>query len=360
MLRKFAFFIAVMMVFVLPVTAQDGAGGLLNPRHITFGPDGSLYITQAGSGGDIEAQGPFGPAFAGASSGVSVIRPDGTQEWLLHSQSSLDWGFGDVLGVHAVYPAENSLWVLFGQGDRRNPFNYALVELDTENNRVLQFVDLYTFEATNNPDGEIIDSNPIDFAVAADGTIYIADAGANSVLKWTQDGGLELFQTWAENNPVPTSVEVDDEGSVYVSFLSSFPYGEGWSSVEKYSAAGELVETMGGLTAVVDLELHDGTLYAVELGRFGDEGWTPDSGRIVTVSADGVTPFAENLNLPFGMAFNSEGQMYVTLNSTYTENPSDGMVVPVNSDGTVNTDNVVMPPMATEEVPVPAATEDAG
>src|SRR5688572_13648659 len=111
MSRKLAslfIFIVAMLLVILPVSAQDGAGGLVNPRHITFGPDGSLYIAQAGSGGPIEAQGPFGPAFAGGTSGVSVIRPDGTHEMILHSLSSLNWGFGDMLGVHNVQPTESS------------------------------------------------------------------------------------------------------------------------------------------------------------------------------------------------------------------------------------------------------------
>ena len=44
-------------------TSSEGAvaTGLNNPRHISFSSDGTLYIAEAGQGGDMEAQGPFGP-----------------------------------------------------------------------------------------------------------------------------------------------------------------------------------------------------------------------------------------------------------------------------------------------------------
>src|SRR3990170_6883587 len=54
-------------IAVAPATAQTGpsagtllAGELLNPRGITLGPDGMLYVAEAGEGGDEEITvGPF-------------------------------------------------------------------------------------------------------------------------------------------------------------------------------------------------------------------------------------------------------------------------------------------------------------
>ena len=41
--------------------------------------------------------------------------------------------------------------------------------------------------------------------------MYIADAGGNDLLSWTAEGGLQVVHAWPDN-PVPTSVEVADNG----------------------------------------------------------------------------------------------------------------------------------------------------
>ena len=67
------------------------ATGLTNPRHIRFGPDGMLYVAEAGIGGDQPAttcppvDNMFtqdGPYLAGFSGRISRIRPDGSRETL--------------------------------------------------------------------------------------------------------------------------------------------------------------------------------------------------------------------------------------------------------------------------------------
>src|SRR5688572_4401116 len=59
-----AFFLSITMIFgaFLHVSAQECtnpnwevyASGLTNPRNIHFGPDGLLYVAEAGIGGDLE------------------------------------------------------------------------------------------------------------------------------------------------------------------------------------------------------------------------------------------------------------------------------------------------------------------
>lgn len=337
--------------------AQDGVivDGLDNPRALFYAPDGTLWVADAGRGGDVAVTGAFGPAQAGATGAVYRVAPDGSRTTFAFGLPSIANG-PEILGVHDVYDSgDGTVWLLIGQGavpgagNPISPFSYSLVQLDAATARVLTYVDIYSHEAANDPDGQGIDSNPMKLAVGQDGAIYIADAGANSVWRWTAETGLETFHTW-DDNPVPTSVAVGADGSLYVGFLTGFPFPVDGSRVERWSPAGELLETFGGLTAVVDLLVApDGTVYAVEMATF-DQGWMPNTGAVVSVSASGVTALAEGLNFPYALAISPDGTLVVSLNSAYGT-AGGAVIAPLGgASGAGNSG---------EEAPLPAATEES-
>lgn len=318
------------VALVLPVTAQDGAtvvaDDLRNPRQITFDADGNLYIAEAGVGGtelSIDSDG------FGASARVTVITPDGDQDILLRGlMSHLP---GQTRGLSAVQVTDESIWLLLGESpDWTIPFTIALVELDKETNRVKTYVDLLTIELEEDPDGNNNEqSNPVDFVVAEDGTIYIANAGCNCVETWNAEDGLSVFYAWdfANDNPVPTTVAIGPDGDLYVSFLTGFPFAQGSSRVERWTMDGELIETYAGLTAVTDvLVTEDGTIYAVEFGEEFNSGSGWSAGRVVMVSADGITSVMDGLNAPYGLAQNSDGTLFVSVGSIGAD---DGQVLVV-------------------------------
>ena len=293
--------------------------GLTNPRGIAYDENGALFIAEAGTGGDVEAEGAFGPVQTGSTSRVLAVSPDGGDPAVILDGFNSTQGFSDYVGVQAVLVDSATLWLALGDGPESFTFNRALVGLDRTSLRVHTYVDLFSFEAENNPDGEDVTSNPSDLAATGDGTVYIVDTSANALLRWNMEGGVELFTVW-QDLPVPTSVDLDAEGNIYVGFLSAFPFDARTARIEKWSADGELLETFDGLTAVTDVEVaEDGTLYAVQLSNgFGDNGWNPNSGSVVTVTADGLTPVAEGLSFPYAMAFAPDGSISVTVNSSFS------------------------------------------
>jgi sugar lactone lactonase YvrE len=207
----------------------------------------------------------------------------------------------------------------------------AIVEVDKASGRVKTFIDLWAYEAANNPDGNEIDSNVNDIAWASDGTMYIVETGANSLYSWTADDGLQVVQVWAEN-PVPDSIRFASNGDIYIGFLGA-GLGPGAARIEHWSAdASELIETFEGLTAVTDIALDaDDNLYAVQFFQFGDQGPAPNSGSVVMVTADAITPIAENLSFPFGLAQAPDGSWAVTVNSAFLP-PGSGAVVKIGGD----------------------------
>ncbi|MBN1963583.1 MAG: ScyD/ScyE family protein, partial [Anaerolineae bacterium] len=234
---------------------------------------------------------------------------DGTATDAVFGLPSYNMGM-ETLGVYRAIPQGDSLWVVFsgsGAGTFGAFWGDSVVELDAATLAARRVINLQGFEAANDPDGNGYDSNVSDIAWGPDGTLYITDAGGNDLLSWTEADGLQVVAAWPDN-PVPTSIEVAENGDFYVGFLGA-GLAPGAAKIEHWSG-GELVETFAGLTTVTDILLAGDTLYAVEMLSFSEAG--PGPGRIVTVDSMGATPVAEGIPAPFGIAMGPDGDLYVS------------------------------------------------
>lgn len=313
------------------------ASGLFNPRQIQYTADGTLYIAEAGIAGvDVFIVDPENNAEAGMTSQITAVSPDGTQTVVLPALPSVNQSAGSTAyrGGQAIYVTDTDYWVGFGEGPGSlvNLTYYRMVVgIDRENTRIHTLIDTAAGATdAGQPAPEAINSDPTDLAMTDDGTLLIADAGCNCLWSWTADTGRELMVTWPiDDNPVPTGVAVGPDGDIYVSFLSGFPFPPEGSRIERWSG-GELIETYGGLTLVTDvLVTDDGTIYAVEMAAgLGDRGFIPDSGRVVIVSDEGITPVLENLRVPYGLAQAPDGSLAVSIVAAF-DAAGNGMVIAV-------------------------------
>lgn len=296
-----------------PLPGELVLGDLGAPRGLAFDANGNLLVAVAGTGGEASftLPGPDGeqPVNAGLSGRVISIAPDGTASDRIAGFPSYAFPM-ETGGVYRIIPRDESLWLLFsgtGSGSTGAFWADSIVEYDADTLVVKNVINLNNFEATHDPDGNGYDTNVADIAWDADGTLYIVDAGGNDLLSWTEAGGLQLVHAWSDN-PVPTSIEVAENGDLYIGFLGA-GMAPGAGKIEHWSD-GELVETFSGLSTVTDILLDGDTLYAVQLTIFTDQG--PGPGSVVTVTADGATPIAEGLIAPFGIAQGADGALYVT------------------------------------------------
>lgn len=354
--------------------AQDDAAaplgviaGLSAPRHITLNANQEVVVAEAGTGGDTTATVAIGDGLVGNTGRVLVVASDATTSDLVTGLYSFASPMNEVLGVHKALVVGEDIWYLVGQGPVAD--NAPVIEntfaLIRVNGSDTQVIDLYSHEVEENPDGGEIDSNPVDFEVAMDGSgIYIADAGANAVLKWNETDGVTTFAAWApvdgEPQAVPTSVLSDADGNVYVSFLRGFPFPTGGSRVEEYDAAGTLINTIEGLTMVTDLFWgSDGeSLYAVQFANsFGDRGWEPNSGSVVLVNGEEPEAIITGLQLPYGGL--QLGDTFVVSVSTSFSPAQTGMLWAM-LPGDYLAYSMSLMPDATEEAPAPETTEEAG
>lgn len=320
-LKSVALSIAALSLGVVGVFAQDAPplpGDLIisqlnSPRGIAFDAAGNLLVVDAGSGGETPIEQPaiddpttLSTMNIGLTGAVYSVTPDGTNSPLIIGLPSYA-APSETVGLYRAIPNGDSLWLVFNKSIPGAYWSNAVVELDATTLNVLNFISFWQYEVDNNPDGNEIDSNVTDIDWAADGTLLITDAGANTLYAWTAADGLAVVQTWSDNS-VPTAIEVADNGDVYIGFLGA-GLAPGAAKIERWSN-GELAETFSGLNAVTDILLTNDTIYAVELVIFGAQG--PGAGRVVSVNENGINPVVEGLFAPFALAQAPDGGLYVS------------------------------------------------
>jgi len=342
-------------VLANPQAASVIAYGLNNPRGLDFGPEGALYVAEAGSGGTGPcAPGPEGTRCYGTTG--SVARIDLRRGNVTRIASGLPSLAGEdgsfATGIHDIsLRGRGNAFLTTGFGGnpaaRKTDFGRAgasfarTVRLNASGNWSFQ-TDLGAFETLANPAGDEVDSNPYGI-LSLPGKQVVIDAGANDLLEIGSNGRvspLAIFPSRLVDAPpflglppgtqipmdaVPTSVALGPDGHYYVGELTGFPFPVGGANIYRVPAHGGTPEVYAsGFTAIIDVAAGpDGSLYVLEIAKngllaaFEDGDWT---GALIRVASDGTrTEIAPGtLFAPGGVAVGSDGVLYVTNNSIFS------------------------------------------
>jgi hypothetical protein len=335
-MKRLTILLVVVCGFVLAGSSNSAptvtvfASGLLNPRGLTFGLDGNLYVAEGGAGGTMtttatqcqQVPPPVGPYSGGFTARISKISSNGTRTTVVDdlpsSQTSPDLG-SLVSGVADVAFLGNQLYGLeAGAG-----CSHGLAGTDNTVFRVnadgttTTVADLSAFLKANpvaRPEPDDFEPDGTWYSMAAvRGALYAIEPNHGELDRVTPSGSISRVVDFSADlgHVVPTSIAY--HGNFYVGNLGTFPVTSGTEHVWKVTPSGQLKTWASGLTTVLGVAFDSrDRMYVLETSTVpGDP--TPGTGEVVRIDPNGhQTTVASGLVVPGGMTMGPDGALYVS------------------------------------------------
>jgi hypothetical protein len=319
---------------------------LEGPRGLRFGPDGYLYVAEAGTGGPNSTKGQClqvpgapgpGPYTGGLTARISKISPSGKVTTVASGFPSTV-SAGGVIGVADVVFLDDVLYAVVAgggcsHGNPKNPSGIAQVNVETGRWNLIADIGSWLkshpskYESPDDfePDGTLYS------VIAQDGRLLTVEPNHGQVIAVTKQGQIKqvIDISASEGHIVPTSIAAR-EGSLFVGNLNLFPIDPQWARILTISKSDEddfdnlppglqpahgyrIVSSKAGFTTVVAVDFGpDGLLYVLELSD-GAGLPAPGLGKVVRVKRSGeIEDVVTGLTVPTGMTFGPDGRLYVS------------------------------------------------
>jgi hypothetical protein len=313
------------------------ATGLTNPRHVRVGPDGHLYVAEAGIGGDqlgtCDWPGNLftvpGPYMGGFTARISRILPNGRRQTVADHLPSFHDGFGDALGVSDIAWIGSHMYALVEGGGctRGLPHHPAGVVRIFKNGSYAYVADITAFIRANpvanepqcGPEGDC-EPDGVPHSMIVDGDkLIVVETNHNSVLQVNpKTGGIRRIYDLSIEDPAP--IILTRRGARF--FLGGFD-GLIHTFVRRGHGFGDIHQIGSGFGPIVEMSFVRDRLHLLETFAL-ETPWTPDTGRVVSADPAGDhTVVACNLNFPIGMA--RKGRHLYVSTVSYGQGPVEGL-----------------------------------
>ncbi len=326
------------------------ATGFTNPRGLTFGPEGALYVAEAGTGGALMPTDTFdcpanvniySPYTAGYSGRVTRVLADGTKETVADGLPSVTDNAGGSYGPTDVAFVDTTLYVLIEMGgcshalpdDLHLP---AILRVNSDGSTT-NIADLGAWLRANPPyfikdtDPATTDLEPggvFHSMIADGGYLYVVETNRGFLLRVDPVSGaiVKLYDMSIDNQEHNPIVMTRKGGKFYV---GTFGEDGGTAELAVFNAGFTRYGLpFKSLNPLVGLAWRGDFLYGVEIFPHVDP-WTPDNANLVAFDArtgERRVVMEKFASLPNGLVVGPDGALY-TSNWGISFAPGDGEVL---------------------------------
>ena len=320
--------------------------GFNSPRGLAFGPDGLLYVAEAGTGGTMSTAGqcpqepaPVGPLTGGFTARVSRITVAGVRETFASGLPSATGPDGTALGVADLAFLGGQLYALVGgggcsRGHLSLPSGIYRIDSDGSWSAVADFAPFYQATPAANPDIPSFSPDGSLYSLeAAKGRLYFTEANQKGLFEWDPRTGFSRVADLSLVSGFEVPAALSAEGPILVAdfgILRGPTIGSGTESIYHVTPSGNTSIWAGGFTKILGLAVHRGSLYVLESATGGV--FAPFTGRVIRIGGMGHAPGSEvilsGLYFPTAIVIGPDNALYVA-NRGFGSAPGTGEVVRV-------------------------------